>query len=87
MICHTCQQKGHYARECSHGNLYAENESESSKDYDQHIEMEKPADAQSLINDEFPDDGTPLTYLEHHLLITKDQHEEQDYNHAPIFRS
>ena len=50
--------------------------------------MEKPADTQSLFfNEEFPADGVPLVYLEHHLLIIEDQQNEQDSNHALIFCS
>lgn len=49
--------------------------------------MEKLADAKSLVNDEFSDDGVSLAYLKRHLLITEDQQGKQDYNHAPIFCS
>ena len=49
--------------------------------------MEKPSDTQSLINVVLPADDVPLVYLERHLLITEDQLDEQDSNHAPIFRS
>ena len=72
MIYHTCQQKGHYARECPHRNLYANDEAEDNEEYDEHIDMEKPVDTQSLVNEEFPADGVPFVYLERHLLITED---------------
>ena len=55
-------------------NLYADNEAEDNEEYDENIEMEKLADTQTLVNDEFPyDGGVPLVYLERHLLITEDQ--------------
>ena len=60
VIYHTYQQKGHYARECPHRNLYADDETEDNEKYDEHIDMEKLADTQGLVNEEFPAVGVPL---------------------------
>ncbi|RWR91096.1 putative mitochondrial protein [Cinnamomum micranthum f. kanehirae] len=91
--CHACKQKGHYAAECLHRNLYATNEPEDDEQYDEEIEAESfNAEPQNkTIVDHFQDieadDGTPLLFLDRRLLLADSIEGNDDWNHASIFRS
>ena len=93
IVCHAYKQKGHYAAECPHRNLYATNEPEDEELYDEEIEME-PFNAEphyesteDQLHDTEADDGSPLLFLDRRLLVADAKEENEDWNHASIFRS
>ena len=93
IICHACKQKGHYAAECPHRSLYATNEPADDEQYDEEIEVspfnEEPQyeTTDDQLQDTVADDGTPLLFLDRRLLVADSKEENEDWNHASIFRS
>jgi len=93
IICHACKQKAHYAAECPHRNLYATNEPKDDEQVDEEIEAE-PFNAEpqyettkAQLHDTDDDDGTPLLFLDRRLSVADSKEENEDWNHASIFRS
>lgn len=86
VVCHSSQQRGHYANECPNKVLYCDDEYES-KEYDEHIEVGQPDDAQqqaALVTNVKAREGPLLVFR---FLMTTEKEDLELWRRTSIFRT